>query len=48
MYIIYMIHKSITIRDDQEEWLRKKHINFSRWIQSKIDEEIEKEKKEDG
>jgi len=42
--MIGMIKKTITIRDDQAEWIRKNHINFSRLIQDKLDEEMKKHK----
>ena len=35
-----MIKKTITIREDQEEWIKRKHINLSRFVQAKIDEEM--------
>jgi len=38
-----MIKKSVTIRDDQREWVEKNHINLSRFVQAKIDEEMRKE-----
>lgn len=35
------IIRSITVRNDQDLWLRDHHeINFSRWVQKKIDEEL--------
>jgi len=37
--------KTITIKDYQAKWIEKNHINFSRWVQAKLDEEIEKEGK---
>ena len=33
------IPKTITIRSDQNDFLRKKSINLSRFVQQKIDEE---------
>ena len=38
-----MIKKTITIREDQEEWIKRKHINLSRFVQAKIDEEMRSE-----
>jgi len=38
-----MIKKTITIREDQAEWIEKHHINLSRFVQAKIDEEMKKE-----
>ena len=35
-----MIKKTITIREDQEEWIRSRCINLSRFVQAKIDEEM--------
>jgi hypothetical protein len=37
-----MIHKNITIKEDQSAWLDKNHKNLSRFVQSKIDEEMKK------
>ena len=42
------VRKTITIKDYQDEWLRRNHINFSRWVQAKLDEEIKKGGKNDG
>ena len=36
--------KTISIRKDQSDWLKKKYINLSRFVQEKIDEEMKKEK----
>jgi len=33
-----VVRKNITIREDQLEWIRKNHINLSRFVQAKIDE----------
>ncbi len=38
-----MIKKTITIREDQEEWIKRKYINLSRFVQAKIDEEMRSE-----
>jgi len=43
-----MIKKSVTIRDDQREWVEKNHINLSRFVQAKIDEEMEKRGSEES
>lgn len=40
-----MIHKTITIREDQAKWIRKHHLNLSRFVQDKLDEEINNENK---
>lgn len=32
--------KSITIREDQDEWIKEVHLNLSRFVQDKIDEEM--------
>jgi len=37
-----MKRKSITIREDQAKWVEEKHINLSRFVQAKIDEEMKK------
>jgi len=37
--------KTITIRDDQAEWVERKYINLSRFVQAKIDEEMQSEGK---
>jgi post-segregation antitoxin (ccd killing protein) len=34
--------KNITIREDQVKWVEEKHINLSRFVQDKIDEELKK------
>jgi len=36
------VTKTITIREDQEEWLKRNYINLSRFVKAKIDEEIAK------
>ncbi|MDY7082765.1 MAG: hypothetical protein SXQ77_10260 [Halobacteria archaeon] len=36
-----MKQKSITIRDDQEEWIQENHLNLSKFVQDKLDELIE-------
>jgi len=38
------VRKTITIREDQAEWIKKHFINLSRFVQEKIDEEMKKEK----
>ena len=44
MYYTYnMIHKTITIKQIHEEWIEKNTINLSRFVQRKIDEELENE-----
>jgi post-segregation antitoxin (ccd killing protein) len=37
-----MQRKNITISDDQAKWVAEKHINLSRFVQDKIDEEMKK------
>jgi len=34
--------KTITIREDQDEWLKKNYINLSKFVKAKLDEEIAK------
>jgi len=34
--------KNITIREDQAKWITDKHINLSRFVQAKLDEEMKK------
>lgn len=38
-----MIRTSITLKERQKEWVEKKAINLSKWVQNKLDEEIKKE-----
>jgi len=33
--------KTITIREDQEEWIQENHLNLSSFVQEKLDELIE-------
>ena len=33
--------KTISIRDDQEEWIQDNHLNLSSFVQEKLDELIE-------
>ena len=33
--------KTITIREDQDEWIEEQHLNLSSFIREKIDELIE-------
>ncbi len=43
LYIIYnMILKSISIKEEHEDWIKTNSINLSRFIQNKIDVEIKK------
>jgi len=37
-----MKKKSITIRNDQAEWVATHHLNLSRFVQDKLDELIQK------
>jgi len=39
------VRKQITIKKEHEEWIKKNCINLSRFVQKKIEEEIEKWKK---
>jgi hypothetical protein len=45
MHHSYSVHtvkrKTITIREDQEEWIQDNHLNLSSFIQEKLDELIE-------
>ncbi|MEF8814819.1 MAG: hypothetical protein V5A55_13520 [Halovenus sp.] len=36
-----MKRKTITIREDQEEWIQENHLNLSSFVQEKLDELIE-------
>ena len=33
--------KTISIRDDQEEWIQENHLSLSSFVQEKLDELIE-------
>ena len=37
-----MKKKTITIKDEQEEWLNNNHINLSRLVQDLLEKEMEK------
>jgi post-segregation antitoxin (ccd killing protein) len=37
-----MIHKTITIKDEHEEWIKKHSINLSRFVQNRINEILDK------
>jgi len=45
MHYTYNVHrvkrKTITIREDQEEWIQDNHLNLSSFVQEKLDELIE-------
>ena len=43
-----MLIKSISIRDDQQDWIKRNDKNLSKFVQRKIDEEMENEVKSDG
>lgn len=45
MVRIYMITKTITIRDEHERWVVASHINLSRFVQDMIGREIAKSRK---
>lgn len=38
-----MKRESITIKEEQEEWIQDHHLNLSRFVQDKLDELIEVE-----
>lgn len=38
------VRKSVSIRIDQEKWVRKTHLNLSRFLQAALDKQIGKEK----
>jgi hypothetical protein len=40
-YLHTVQRKTITIREDQEEWIQANHLNLSSFIQAKLDELIE-------
>ena len=42
-YVSYDVatRKTISIRDDQEEWIQDNHLNLSSFVQEKLDELIE-------
>ena len=42
-YVNYDVvtRKTISIRDDQEEWIQNNHLNLSSFVQEKLDELIE-------
>ncbi|ESS10376.1 MAG: hypothetical protein A07HR60_02391 [uncultured archaeon A07HR60] len=33
--------KTITIQEDQEEWIQDNHLNLSSFVQAKLDEHIQ-------
>ncbi len=39
-----MVYKSITIKEEHEKWVRDNSINLSRYVQKKIQMEIENDK----
>ena len=41
-YVSYDVatRKTISIRDDQEEWIQDNHLNLSSFVQEKLDELI--------
>ncbi len=42
MHIIYTVKRTtITIREDQLEWVQKHHLNLSSFIREKLDDHIE-------
>ncbi len=42
-YVRYGVakRKTISIREDQEEWIQENHLNLSSFVQEKLDELIE-------
>ncbi len=41
--IVGMVQKkTITIKEEQEEWVQENHLNLSSFVQEKLDEFIEK------
>ena len=42
-YVSYDVatRKTISIRDDQEEWIQENHLSLSSFVQEKLDELIE-------
>lgn len=42
-----LIRKNITIRNDQDEFVQKKHLNLSSFVREKLDEYMEKFPDED-
>ena len=42
-YVSYDVatRKTISIRDDQEEWIQDNHLNLSSFVQEKLDELVE-------
>ena len=41
IYIIYMRQKSITITEDQQEFIDSEYINLSQFVQDKLNELME-------
>jgi len=35
-----MVNKTISIRDDQEKWIKDTSLNLSRFVQKKLDERM--------
>jgi len=44
-YVSYVVatRKTISIRDDQEEWIQDNYLNLSSFVQEKLDELIEEQ-----
>jgi len=38
------VRKNISITEDQARWVKDNHINLSRFVQDKLDKEINKRK----
>lgn len=42
MYCVHTVkRKTITIREDQDEWIEEQHLNLSSFVQEQLDELIE-------
>jgi post-segregation antitoxin (ccd killing protein) len=39
-----MIHKTISVTEEQAQWIKDNHLNLSRFVQDKLNEEIEERK----
>lgn len=39
-----VVKKSITIREDQEQWIQKTSLNLSKFVQKKLDEAMRRVK----
>ena len=42
MHTLHMVkRKTITIKEDQEEWVQENHLNLSSFVQEQLDKFIE-------